>query len=45
MLKFVDNKGYIDKMYNRFSFEDDITEERYKNIYLHTKTYIKKKTG
>lgn len=45
MLKFVDSKGYIDKMYNRFSFEDDITEERYKNIYLHTKTYIKKKTG
>ena len=44
MLKFVDSKGYIDKMYNRFSFEDDITEERYKNIYLHTKTYIKKKT-
>ena len=43
MLKFVDSKGYIDKMYNRFSFEDDITEERYKNIYLHTKTYIKKK--
>lgn len=39
-LKILENKGYIDKLYNKFSFNDKVTQDMCDNIYKETKQYI-----
>lgn len=42
-LQYVYDQGYIDKLYNRFSFSDNETSERYKKVYESAKEYVKNK--
>lgn len=42
-LKYVYDKNYLDKLYNRFSFKDEETSKRYQNVYLAAKEHIKNK--
>ena len=39
----ISENQYIDKLYNRFTFEDEETMKRYNDIYRLTKEYINKK--
>ncbi len=40
-LQYVYENGYIDKLYNRFSFKDKETSRRYEKVYQTTKEYVK----
>lgn len=42
-LQYVYDQGYIDELYNRFSFKDKETSERYKKVYENAKEYAKNK--
>ena len=42
-VKIIDENNYIDKLYNRFKFNDKQTKERIKEIYDMTKKYIEEK--
>lgn len=39
-LKIIDENRYLEKFYNRFSFNDKQTEERFKKMYNITKEYV-----
>lgn len=42
-LKYIDEKKYYEKIYNRFNFEDEKTRKRFKEIYNLTEKYIKER--
>lgn len=42
-IKIIYDNNYLDKLYNRFSFNDKQTKERIKEIYETTKKYIEEK--
>ena len=42
-IKIIYDNNYLDKLYNRFSFNDKQTKERMKEIYETTKKYIEEK--
>lgn len=42
-IKIIDENNYIDKLYNRFKFNDKQTKERMEKIYIATKKYIEEK--
>ncbi len=44
-LKFIKEKNYFEKIYNRFKFNDKKTEQRYKNIYKRVNEHIEKVLG
>ena len=39
-LQIVKEKGYFEKLYNRFEFKDKETENRMKKIYKEVKKYL-----
>ena len=39
-LEIINEKGYIDKIYERFAFNDNETKIKYNNIYNMTKSYL-----
>ena len=42
-LKIIDDNKYYEELYNRFNFKDEITKERFKNIYEKVNDYIRKR--
>ena len=42
-LKIIYDNNYYEKLYNRFNFKDEITKERFKNIYEKVSDYIRKR--
>lgn len=42
-IKIIDDNNYLDKLYNRFKFNDQQTKERMEEIYTITKRYLKEK--
>lgn len=42
-LKYISDQKYINKIYKRFQFNDEKTNERYQNIYKYTQEYIREK--
>ena len=42
-LKIIYDNNYYEKLYNRFNFKDEITKERFKNIYEKVNDYIRKR--
>ena len=42
-LKIIYDNNYYEKLYNRFNFKDEITKERFKNIYERVNDYIRKR--
>lgn len=42
-LKYIYDNKYLDKLYNRFTFKDEETTRRYKEIYETSKKYIENK--
>ena len=44
-LKFIHEKRYFEKIYNRFEFNDKQTKQRYEKIYKRVNEHIKKILG
>lgn len=44
-LKFIKEKNYFEKIYNRFKFNDKKTEQRYESIYKRVNEHIEKVLG
>ena len=42
-LKIIYDNNYYEKLYNRFNFKDEITKERFKNVYEKVIDYIRKR--
>lgn len=42
-IKIIDDNNYLDKLYNRFKFNDQQTKERMEEIYTITKKYLEEK--
>ena len=42
-IKIIYDNNYLDKLYNRFIFNDKQTKERIEEIYIMTKKYIEEK--
>lgn len=42
-IKIIDDNNYLDKLYNRFKFNDQKTKERMEEIYTITKKYLEEK--